>query len=95
MKMRTLLLLKCTSSALVCVGVCAHQFSKVSLHALSHKTLLSAYLFARICFRFDFAMYSSFIFKFPLEVKMFFVGFFYFSALAIPCSQWSDKVFHS
>lgn len=78
MKMRTLLLLKCASPFLVCVCgcVCVHQFSKVSLHALSPKTLC----YLHICllkFVSDLILpfIPNFLFRFPLEVKMFFKVF--------------------
>lgn len=53
--------------------------------------MLAAYLFAQICFRLDFAIYSSFYLQiFPQGGDVF--CFFLFLALAIPCSQWSNIV---
>lgn len=85
MKMRTLLLLKCASPFLVCVWVCVcvHQFSKVSLHAPSPKTLC----YLHIClptFVSDLILpfIPHFLFRFPLEVMFFKVFIIIFIILA-------------
>lgn len=80
MKMRMLLLLKC-------VCVCVHQFSKVSLHALSPKTLCYLHMYLpTFVSGLILPFIPHFAFRFPLKVEMF-LCFFDFLALAIPCSH--------
>lgn len=97
MKMRTLLLLKCESPSLVCACGCVCISSQRSVFMLCLPKLYVICIF--VCSHlFDLILpfIPHFIFRFPLEVKMFFLFFwfffYYFLALVVPCSQWTDIV---